>query len=358
MDRDDLLRRIDLAALLDELSPGPATRLGPNARWRCIDPGHDDQHPSISMFTDRRRIQRWKCWSGGHGGTAIDALLVAKGGTVADVLADLRRRAGDPEIVDPERAAPPHPKPPIDQPQIADAAVLEYVERCSKLLWRPEGRVVRDYLVQARHLDPDTLKANQVGADLGPSFLPRAAGLPRGGVAAVLPTHGSDGRVTYAQARYLDPIDGRPKYDNPASRLATNPRVGWVAAPHERDGRHLIVCEGTIDALSVASQGIAAVAVLGATYVDRRVAAELLSHSNGRRVVLAFDGDRAGRTATDTLTAELNARRATPTVVALPDGRDVNGQLGSDAQWLQRQLGVMAPERGSLPDLGLARSLR
>ena len=72
IDRDDLLRRTDLAALLDELSPAPATRQGPTARWHCIDAGHDDQHPSITMFVDRRGIERWKCWSGGHGGTAID----------------------------------------------------------------------------------------------------------------------------------------------------------------------------------------------------------------------------------------------------------------------------------------------
>ena len=96
IDRDDLLRRTDLAVLLDELSPRPPTRLGQNARWRCINPGHDDHHPSITMFTDRRGIQRWKCWSGGHGGTAIDALLVARGGTIADALAELERRAGLP----------------------------------------------------------------------------------------------------------------------------------------------------------------------------------------------------------------------------------------------------------------------
>ena len=58
IDRDDLLRRIDLAALLDELSPAPTARLGPTARWHCIDPGHDDQPPSITMFVDRHGVER------------------------------------------------------------------------------------------------------------------------------------------------------------------------------------------------------------------------------------------------------------------------------------------------------------
>src|ERR1700675_2059679 len=127
IDRDDLLRRTDLAVLLDELSPGPPTRLGQNARWRCINPGHDDNHPSITMFTDRRGIQRWKCWSGGHGGTAIDALLVARGGTIADALVELERRAGSaPEIVR-SRPIPSRIPLPVEARTEPDAALLEYV---------------------------------------------------------------------------------------------------------------------------------------------------------------------------------------------------------------------------------------
>src|SRR4029077_585919 len=99
IDRDDLLYRTALAALLDELSPAPATRLGSSARWRCIDAGHDDQHPSITMFVDRRGVQRWKCWSGGDAVSASHPLLVARVATIADLLAELEHRAGSvPEI--------------------------------------------------------------------------------------------------------------------------------------------------------------------------------------------------------------------------------------------------------------------
>jgi len=79
----------------------------------------------------------------------------------------------------------------------------------------------------------------------------------------VLPTLGLDGRVTYVQARYLDPVEGRPKYDNPASRIATNPRIGWINPARVTDRNHLVVCEGVIDSLSVAGVGTPAVAILG-----------------------------------------------------------------------------------------------
>ena len=357
IDRDDLLRRTDLAALLDELSPAPATRLGSNARWRCIDAGHDDQHPSITMFVDRRGVQRWKCWSGGHGGTAIDALLVARGGTIADALVELERRAGSaPEIVR-SRPIPSRSPALVEVKTEPDAALLEYVAACERILWKPAGRSVLDYLVNERGLAPDALKTNRIGADPGPAVLRRAAGLPRGGIAAVLPALDLDGTVTYVQARYLDPLDGRPKYDNPAGRLATNPRIGWVNPATLRDRRHLLVCEGALDALSIAGRGMPAVAVLGATYVDERVARDIAREAAGRQVMLAFDGDPAGRNASETLAASLRSIGCPNRALSLPDGCDVNTMLGRDGHWVARQLEPTPPRHG-VGQHDLARTLR
>ena len=337
-DRDDLLRRTDLAALLDELSPAPATRLGSSARWRCIDAGHDDQHPSITMFVDRRGVQRWKCWSGGHGGTAIDALLVARGSTIADALVELERRTGSaPEIVR-SRPIPSRSPALVEAKSEPDAALLEYVAACERILWKPAGRTVLDYLVNERGLAPDALKTNHVGADPGPATLRRGAGLPRGGTAAVLPTLGLDGRVTYVQARYLDSVEGRPKYDNPASRIAANPRIGWVNPARLRDRNHLVVCEGSVDALSVASVGTPAVAVLGATYVDERVTRDVARGAAGRQVVVVFDGDAAGLNASSELTSRLANVGVMCISAPVPEGEDLNSLLRHDTEWIRHCL--------------------
>lgn len=337
-DRDDLLRRTDLAALLDELSPSPPTKFGQNARWRCIDPGHDDQHPSISMFTDRRGIQRWRCWSGGHGGTAIDALLVGRGGTVAEAMAELEQRAGVPSDRDRDRGIPSVPLPRPIQEVPVSPALLEYVTACERLLWRPAGRPILDYLVQERGLAPDVLEANHVGADPGPHVLRRVAGLPRGGPAAVLPTLDLGGEITYVQARYVEPAEDRPKYDNPAGRLAANPRIGWCSPAHQRGREYLLACEGAIDALTAAGAGIAAVAVLGATYIDERVAPRIVEGAGGRSVVIAFDGDHAGQAATESLSAALATAGYGSRVLPLPAGTDLNSVVRPEDDWIGRQL--------------------
>jgi DNA primase len=321
IDRDDLLRRTDLAVLLDELSPGPPTRLGKTARWRCIDPGHQDINPSVSMFTDRRGIQRWKCWSGGHNGTAIDAILTAKGGTIPEALAELEQRTGglDP-AARPRVAAAPVPSGPRE----LDSVVLEYAEACQRILWKPAGRRVLDYLVTERGLDPNVLEVNHVGADLGPDVMSRRKGLPRGGVAAVLPTHAIDGTITYAQARYLRPNDGQAKYDNPAGRLGTNPRIGWVIGPTARSTSVLVVCEGLIDALSSATAGFESVALLSATYSDQQVARSISDAAGDRKVLLGLDNDDAGRTATQQLTDTLEALDCPNGTLEIPIGHDLN----------------------------------
>jgi 5S rRNA maturation endonuclease (ribonuclease M5) len=323
-DRDDLLRRTDLAALLDDLSPGPPTRLGKTARWRCIDPGHEDHNPSVSMFTDHRGIQRWKCWSGGHGGTAIDAILTAKGGTIAGALAELQQRTGDLDrTARPRAAAAPAPCGPVE----LDPIVLEYVEACHRILWKPAGRQVLDYLVTERGLDPAVLEANHVGADLGPDVMNRRKGLPHGGLAAVLPTHAIDGRIVYAQARYLDPTGGQAKYDNPAGRLGTNPRIGWVIGPTMRSTSVLVVCEGLIDALSSTGAGFASVALLSATYADQQVARSIRDEAGDREVLLGLDNDEAGRAAAQLLSGAFEALNCRHGILQMPIGHDLNTEL-------------------------------
>jgi DNA primase len=317
IDRDEVLRRVDLAALLDQLSPAPPYRMGRALRWRCIDPNHEDARPSVTMFVDQRGIGRWKCWSGGHGGTAIDALVVARGMTVGGALDELALGAGVATVSEPcqpDRALVPKVTVQLD------SCVIRYVEACERILWTPTGRRVLRYLVEERGLDPEVLRVNRVGADPGPDVLRRPSGLPRGGVAAVLPALSCDGAITYAQARYLVPPEGRSKYDNPSSRLCANPRLGWVS-PGVPAQPQIVVCEGIIDALTVASNGHSAAAVLGATYVSAHLAQELIDGAAGRPMVVLFDRDAAGDAAADRLASLLGGHA---TVKHLDPALDAN----------------------------------
>ena len=63
IDRDDLLRRVDLDALLEALS---GCRVG--GRWHCPDAGHPDEHPSVTVQVGADGVGR-----GGAGPVGITA---------------------------------------------------------------------------------------------------------------------------------------------------------------------------------------------------------------------------------------------------------------------------------------------
>src|SRR5690606_31649277 len=106
--------------------------------------------------------------------------------------------------------------------------------------------------------------------------------------------------------------------------------------PTSRRPDLLIVCEGIIDALTAATAGLRAVAVLGATYPSTTVADTISDYADGREVVVAFDGDDPGRTAANRLHEMLSARDVDSRVWALPEGSDLNGLAQTDTAWVER----------------------
>jgi hypothetical protein len=315
VDRDELLRRVDLPALADELLGGHKGH-GLAARW----PSPDPTHPQ----TDHRGTPRWHCFATGHGGTAIDLLCVARGWSPKEAIDWLAHRTDLPPSrlePGPSRASPP---PPVDNRE-PSAEMRTYIEVCARLLWEPIGTRIRQWLVDERGLDPDTLHRNLIGADPGPRQLHRAGGLPHRGPAAVFPALGANGTPVYLQARYLVPPAGRGKYDNPTALHGRNPRVAHLSPTTTPAIAPIsgIVCvtEGIPDALVTAAAGYPSIGVLGAGLPDRRVVDHLASVEG--LLVIAFDADSAGRAGTQRL-AELLASRGRDHAVLVPRGGDVN----------------------------------
>src|SRR2546423_11234807 len=123
----------------------------------------------------------------------------------------------------------------------------------------PEGRALRRWLTDERSLPRVVLTENRIGADLGPRAQARPDGMPRA-VGVVLPVI-RDGHAVYAQLRVPDAQPDRPRYLNPTSDLATNPRIARVR-PAEVRHPQVVVTEGAIDALCAAAAGYRAVGVL------------------------------------------------------------------------------------------------
>jgi DNA primase len=328
IDRDELLARVELADVLDALTQRGGQHPGKRA-WRCVDPDHSDEHPSVKISTDSRGVQRWRCWSGGHSGTAIDAVMLANSMTVGDAIRWLNDNHAHLQPV--ERTPPPPPRP-LGKPHIE---VRRYVERAQRLLWTAPAANIRQHLHQ-RGLGDEILRANRIGADLGRRYLPRPRGFPAGWPAAVYPSLDRTGHVTYFQARFIEPPVGRDKYDNPARRWAANPRMAWLTPPASavaRDGA-VVVTEGVPDGLVAAQAGFMSVAVLGSQHPDQRVA-DALAETNSA-VLICFDGDDAGKRGADRLEHHLAEREVDKvTRIEPPAGLDLTDWACHDPTWME-----------------------
>lgn len=319
IDRSALLRSVDLATLADELL-GPRTGTATSAHWRCPSPTHAQtgRTPPVSVFTSSSGDERWHCFGCGTGGTAIDLVLAARGGSVREAMQYLR---GEGHRV----IALPTARP-SRQPDATGQRVLEaYVDRTAGILRSPAGARARGYL-RHRGLQDDVLLANRVGADPGPAVLPRPAGLPRSGPGVVLPIiDRSNDHVLFAQLRLLAPRMSGPKYLNPTSQLAANPGAGiFLPSAGVPDDSPWLVCEGPIDALTAADAGYPAFGLLGAA-ASSRSAVDLIARAPGR-LVIAFDADSAGSRGADRLKEMLIARhRSVATCHVPPGSNDLNG---------------------------------
>lgn len=362
-DREAILDRTDLGALADELL-GPRRGRGPSATWPCPDPGHGTQTgrtPPVSVFNGRGDIARWHCHACGAGGTAIDLVMVTRGLPVRDAIGWLADRAGvvgTAQSVGRSARRPALHPPSLPAESAAPRALAEYVSACEQYLWSAHGEPWRQWLA-ARRLSETVLRANRVGADPGAARLARARDLPRRGPAIVLPVLTPERAPAYLQARYLDPDRAGRKYDNPAESLARNPRVALVHTPRAsaRAGV-LVVCEGLPDALTAASAGWRAVAVLGAGLPDAAVARRVAEIAGRDPVVVAFDHDPGGQRGAHKL-RELLAPMHRARVVGLePPAGDLNDWARSSGPAFPRELtlqvAALVPPAPAVPAPALA----
>lgn len=328
-DRVALLASIDLANLADQLLPGGKGR-GRSRSWPCPAPSHGPQTgrtPPVSMFLGRDGIPRWSChgFACDAGGTAVDLVMVTQQRTAAEALRYLAGVTGSSPLPAPPSPPAAHQK----SDEIPHPALVIYVDRCQQLLWSDRGMPGRN-LLERRELSKEVLHANRIGYDPGPGRLPRRSGLPRRGPGIVLPVLDDRAEPRYLQVRYLDPVDGR-RYDNPTEELVgPSPRVAFTRlAGADADQGTALVCEGILDALSAVQAGYTAAAVLGNRAPDEGIAQALLERFHGRRLVLAFDDDDAGRGGAARLAALLAERGAGDRIDVL---RPRHGDLN---EWLQ-----------------------
>lgn len=319
---DQVLARTDLAALLTRLSGRPQGH-GHRARWCCPAADHDDEHPSVTMFVDRHGIERWRCWSGGHNGTAIDAVMLAQQVGFTDAV----------RVLDANALPEPVHRRPAEIPQAHghSYALRQWVATAEVRLWTRDGAGALDHL-RERTISDDVIRANRCGAH--PERHQRNGIPTHAGV--TLAWFDTDGELSYAQSRNLS-ATALTKYSNPTARHCTPPHVAYLRGG-PTTGR-LLVTEGVLDGLAAISAGERAIAVRSASDISRHTAVHVARHAGNERIVIAFDADPAGNTAARRLAELLRTITEVPVSrLVIPAGHDLTSA---------RQAGLLEPHIAS-----------
>lgn len=318
----------------------------------AVCPFHGDSNPSLSISPDRGL---WYCFGCQEGGTAITFIQKKENLEFADSVRFLARLYNIPV---PEVASDPH--------AARRGTLYEINEKASelfrKVLKSKQGRSFREYL-KSRGFEGRTVSEYRVGASVDSwDFLSKrlleqgfeTEDLIKAGV--VRPRQTSGGVYDWFRGRLMIPIidnldrtlgfggramgDDEPKYINsPESPIFHKSKVLFglnLAKDACRESSQLIVMEGYTDVMHSHQADVKnCCAVMGTALTEDHIP---LLRRFADEVVLAFDGDDAGRRAALKSLFALAGSDLTVNILALPAGTDPSDIITDDGPEMFRKL--------------------
>jgi DNA primase len=340
---EDLRSRADILAIIEPYAP--LKKKGAN--WMGCCPFHQEKTPSFSVNPQKGF---YKCFGCGKGGTVYNFVMEIEGLSFPEAVERVARISGIPlpEPVDDKRYEESR-KRRKEQKALSDriielnALALEFWE---KQLAEADGSAAREYLAN-RGIAPETQRLFRIGfaPDSWDALLShlRSKGAEDGLIEVsglvsvneekkrvfdrfrgriVFPVLDAEGRPVAFGARTLGA--GEPKYLNSpetAAYVKGDHLYGLFQSKEEiRKKKYSILVEGYLDLIALRQAGVGnCVASLGTAFTERQARALKRFAS---KVVVNYDGDKAGvkaaRRAIETLLAEDFEIK----VLVLPDGSD------------------------------------
>ncbi len=330
---------------------------GPN--WKGLCPFHNEKTPSFNVNTDR---QIFHCFGCGEGGNVFSFLMKHEGLTFPEAARTLAGELGI--AIEEERGA-------------GDAGITQQIFEANELaqtLYRealrtPEGKIARAYLVSRGF---DGKAADEFGIGYAPARWDAVATRLREarikGEAAVeggllserksgqgyydrirgrltFPIQDVRGRVIGFGGRALEP-DQEPKYWNTPETPVFRKRqalYGYPAALEPiRRAKRVILCEGYFDRIAFARAGMGEALATCGTALTSEHGSQLRRRT--KEVVLVFDGDEAGRAATEKALAVLLPHGLRVRAALIPGGADPDDYLNEHGADALRKLVDEAPD--------------
>lgn len=261
--------------------------------FRCLNPSHDDTHPSMTLDVKTNRV---KCWSCGWSGDVFDLAALDTGLGDSDSFADKTQAVLD--ALGKSSYEPVEVKQQIQNPiSKPTLSILNRVQQAAfELLTRPEAKQAYCYL-KARGFTDEGIAGNLFGWVSDPRELMRGGFdylKARPGGYVVLPFIEGEARTRccYAVVRPVIRREGEPKEYKPRGYRAPI----WGAWRLNSGSSRVYVTEGIFDAVALNQLfSVASVAVMGSG-INRLVnKCQACSGHGLAPLVLAFDNDAAGR---------------------------------------------------------------
>ncbi|HEY9722171.1 MAG TPA: DNA primase [Oscillatoriaceae cyanobacterium] len=339
----EVRRRADIVEVVSESVV--LKRSGRNYLGLC--PFHGERTPSFNVNPER---QIFRCFGCGEGGDVFSFVMKAQNLPFPEALKQLADRYGVPL---PERRGDDDERRALREANEAAAGFYRWMLEHEE--W---GAKARAYL-EARGIGPELQKKFQLGYAPAnwdglhryllqqkiPASVQESVALVRPRSSGngyydyfrnriIFPIHNEAAQVVGFGARAIDPGD-EPKYLNsPETPLYHKGRHLYAlhhAAQSIREHDEALLMEGYMDVISAHAHGFHhAVGVLG-TALTQAQARILLRHTPSKRVVLAFDADKAGQTAAErglsTLKEVTQGLGIEVRVLAIPDSKDPDEYL-------------------------------
>jgi DNA primase catalytic core len=355
-------KQVDLLALMRSRGVEPVAR---GASWQARCPFHDDDTPSL-VVTPAKGL--WQCFGCGVAGDAIRFIELHDKVTFVEAVKTLLAFAGAGETSTPCASTPEQPVAPTVSPAERTKLLTRVAAHYHRaFLECPEGR---RYLEDVRGIrDAALFKTFQIGLangsllDVLPQDADTLAQLRAIGVltaagreffrgCVVFPLWDADGAIGNLYGRRL--VDGEVNH-----LYLPGTRTGLWNAQAARRSDSVMLAESIIDALSAIEAGaVETMPVYGVNGLSDELVQWLLK-CGVRRVVLAFDGDEAGRRGMDAAQRRLADAGLAVGRLALPEGQDLNSALcgphaGETRAALLPQVGAAFAALASSPDADAA----
>ncbi len=321
--------------------------------WKGLCPFHDEKTPSFNVNPDREIFHCFGCQAGGD---VIGFLMQHEGLSFPEAARNL---AGELGIEIPEER---------DGTEVGLSARIFDANGAAQELYREsiradDAKTARNYLV-GRGLDGKDAETFGIGyaparwdavaLRLRERRLPQEIGIQAGLTAErksksgtydrlrgriTFPIQDVRGRVIGFGGRAIE-ADQEPKYLNTPESPVFQKRHAFYGYPDalepiRRSGR-VILCEGYFDRIAFARAGIGEALATCGTAVTSEHGMQIRRRT--KEVVLVFDGDKAGRAATEKALSILLPHGLRIRAVALPDGQDPDDYLKSEGADALKQL--------------------